>query len=53
MISVSLIFGIWVIFFGLSVVIFLNERSYLDKYSGTADIYKLIQDMTYSSATLY
>ncbi|CAK59739.1 unnamed protein product (macronuclear) [Paramecium tetraurelia] len=49
----SLIIGIWMIFFGLSIIIFQGQMNYLNKYSGTVDIYKLIQDMTYSSATLY
>ncbi|CAD8124570.1 unnamed protein product [Paramecium sonneborni] len=51
--SVSLILGIWIIFLGLSIIIFLGEQNYLKKYPDTIDIYKLIQDMTYSSATLY
>ncbi|CAD8182788.1 unnamed protein product [Paramecium pentaurelia] len=49
----SLIIGIWMIFFGLSIIIFQGQMTYLNKYSDTVDIYKLIQDMTYSSATLY
>ncbi|CAD8209753.1 unnamed protein product [Paramecium octaurelia] len=51
--SISLILGIWIVFLGLSVIIFQGELSYLKKYPDTVDIYKLIQDMTYSSATLY
>ncbi|CAD8198258.1 unnamed protein product [Paramecium pentaurelia] len=52
-ISISLILGIWIIFLGLSIIIFQGELSFLKKYPDTVDIYKLIQDMTYSSATLY
>ncbi|CAD8120442.1 unnamed protein product [Paramecium sonneborni] len=49
----SLMMGVWMIFFGISIIIFQGQMTYLNKYSDTVDIYKLIQDMTYSSATLY
>ncbi|CAD8173693.1 unnamed protein product [Paramecium pentaurelia] len=43
----------WMVFFGLSLVSNIQIGEYLNKYSATADAYKLIQDMSLYAGTLY
>ncbi|CAK64015.1 unnamed protein product (macronuclear) [Paramecium tetraurelia] len=43
----------WMIFFALSLVSNIQIGEYLNKYSATADAYKLIQDMSLYAGTLY
>lgn len=41
------------VFFALSLVSNIQIGEYLNKYSATADAYKLIQDMSLYAGTLY
>ncbi|CAK74653.1 unnamed protein product (macronuclear) [Paramecium tetraurelia] len=47
-----IIFG-WLVFLALSIVANIQIADYLDKYTATADTYKLLQDMTLYAGTLF
>ncbi|CAD8164867.1 unnamed protein product [Paramecium pentaurelia] len=47
-----IIFG-WLIFLALSIVANIQIADYLNKYTATADTYKLLQDMTLYAGTLF
>ncbi|CAD8088272.1 unnamed protein product [Paramecium sonneborni] len=47
-----IIFG-WLIFLGLSIIANIQIADYFNKYSSTADTYKLLQDMTLYAGTLF
>ncbi|CAD8161191.1 unnamed protein product [Paramecium octaurelia] len=47
-----IIFG-WLVFLALSIVANIQIGDYLNKYTATADTYKLLQDMTLYAGTLF